>query len=158
MGPSSHSFSLARDAWGKLLLSNGAAGGPIPVVPVRAFPFSAPRQGVILCDAAGRELAWIDNLDTLPAEPRNMIEDELARREFVPLIRRIHRVSPRVEPSEWDVETDRGRARFVLNSADDVRRLDDVRAMVIDAHGIRYLIPSLVALDHTSRRILERYL
>jgi hypothetical protein len=158
MDPSSHSFSLSRDAWGKLLLSNGATGGPVPVVPIRAFPFSAPRQGVILCDAAGREVAWIDNLDTLPADLRTLIEEELARREFVPLIRRIHRVSPRVEPSEWDVETDRGRACFVLNSADDVRRLDDVRAMIIDAHGIRYLIPSLGSLDLTSRRILERYL
>jgi hypothetical protein len=158
MDLSSHLFSLSRDAWGRLLLSNGEPGDPIAVVPIRAFPFSAPRQGVILCDAEGREVAWIANLDGLPAELREMIEGELARREFVPLIRRIHRVSPRVEPSEWDVDTDRGRALFVLNSADDVRRLDDVRAMIIDAHGIRYLIPNLASLDAASRRILERYL
>jgi hypothetical protein len=158
MDPYSHSFSLSRDAWGKLLLSNGAADGPVPVVAVRAFPFSAPRQGVILCDAHGRERAWIECLDDLPANLREIIESELASREFVPLIRRIYRVTPRVEPSEWEVETDRGRVCFVLNSADEVRRLDDGRAMVIDAHGIRYVIPNLSTLDGTSRRILERYL
>ena len=32
------------------------------------------------------------------------------------------------------------------------------RALVIDAHGIRYLIPDTRTLDATSRRLLERYL
>ncbi len=40
----------------------------------------------------------------------------------------------------------------------DVRRLENRRAMVIDAHGIHYLIPDTEALDRQSRRILERYL
>jgi hypothetical protein len=56
------------------------------------------------------------------------------------------------------VETDRGRVRFVLNTADEVRRLDDRRAMVIDAHGIRYLINDMEDLDLASRRLLERYI
>jgi hypothetical protein len=63
-----------------------------------------------------------------------------------------------VEPSEWEVETDRGPTRFILNNEDDVRRLDDQRALVIDASGIRYLIPDLRSLDAASRRVLERYL
>ena len=74
------------------------------------------------------------------------------------MVRRIVRISAPVEPSEWEVETDRGRTRFVLNSEDDVRRLSDHRALIFDAHGIRYLIPDLRALDGTSRRLLERYL
>jgi hypothetical protein len=82
----------------------------------------------------------------------------MARREFVPIIRRIVRVSAPVEPSEWEVETDRGRTCFVVNSEDDVRRLDGQRAMILDTQGIRYLIPDLRGLDAASRRILERYL
>ena len=54
--------------------------------------------------------------------------------------------------------SDRGRVRFVLNTADEVRRLDDRRAMVIDAHGIRYLINDMEDLDLASRRLLERYI
>ena len=79
------------------------------------------------------------------------------RREFVPVVRRILSVSA-VEPSEWRVETDRGPTRFLLNSEDDVCPLDDHRALVTDANGIRYLIPDLRQLDATSRRLLERFL
>jgi hypothetical protein len=151
-------FSLHRDAWGRLILSNGPASAAIPVVAVRAFPFSCPRQGVALCDPEGREILWLENLDALSAEVRQVIEEELARREFVPVIRRICCIKPRIEPSEWEVETDRGRARFLLHSADDVRRLDERRAMVIDTHGIRYLINDMEDLDSLSRHLLERYL
>ncbi len=56
------------------------------------------------------------------------------------------------------METDRGPTKFVLKSDSDVRRLDNNRAMVIDAHGIHYLIPDTDALDRHTRRILERYL
>jgi hypothetical protein len=62
------------------------------------------------------------------------------------------------EPTEWDVETDRGLTRFILNSEDDIRRLGEGRALLVDAHGIRYLIPRLDSLDPFSRRVLERYL
>ena len=93
-----------------------------------------------------------------PACPTRQIEEELARREFVPVIRRILRVSAAVEPSEWDVETDRGPTSFVLDSEDDVHELDEYRALVTDAHGIRYLIPDVRRLDAHSRHLLERFL
>jgi hypothetical protein len=151
-------FSLHRDAFGRLVLTRPDGAQFAGVVPVRGFPFSSPRQGISLREAAGREIVWIDDLDTLPEHLRREIEAELAEREFVPVIRRIHRIRPRLEPSEWDVETDRGPTRFVLNSADDVRRLDDNRATVVDAHGVRYLLIDLEKLDAVSRRFLERYL
>jgi hypothetical protein len=151
-------FDLRRDAWGRLVLTEPAGGEVAGVVPVRAFPFSAPGEGIALCDAAGRELRWLPRLDDLPAGPRALVEEELARREFLPVIRRVVRVTPRVEPSEWHVETDRGPARFVLQSPDDVRRLDDRRATLTDGHGVRYLIADLAALDTASRQVLERYL
>ncbi|HEY2893827.1 MAG TPA: DUF1854 domain-containing protein, partial [Pirellulales bacterium] len=72
--------------------------------------------------------------------------------------RRILRVPVDAEPTQWEVETDRGPTRFVLNSNDDVRRLGPHRALVIDSHGIRYLIDDVRQLDHLSRRIIERYL
>ena len=62
------------------------------------------------------------------------------------------------EPSQWEVRTDRGETRFVVRQDEDVRRLDNHRALVIDAHGIRYLIEDTRELDAHSRRLLERYL
>jgi Domain of unknown function (DUF1854) len=151
-------FALGRDAWGRLVLTDADGRRHTGVEPVRTFPLSDPRHGVALCDADGREVLWVEDLDGLPPPLHRQLEEELARREFVPVIRRVVRVSAPVDPSEWEVETDRGRTHFVLNSEDDVHRLDEDRALVTDAHGIRYLIPDTRQLDAASRRLLERYL
>ena len=151
-------FGLSHDAWGRLVLTDADGRPHVGVEVVRAFPLSDPRHGISFCDDRGRELLWIDDLDALPAPLIAQIEGELARREFVPVIRRVLRVSAPVEPSEWEVETDRGRASFVINSEDDVHELGTNRALVTDGHGIRYLIPDIEGLDAHSRRLLERYL
>jgi hypothetical protein len=151
-------FGLSHDVWGRLVLTDADGRQHVGVEIVRAFPLSDPRHSISLCDDRGRELVWIDNLDALPAPLMAQIEDELTQREFVPIIRRVLRVSAPVEPSEWEVETDRGRTSFVLNSEDDVHELGDNRALVTDGHGIRYLIPDIERLDAQSRRLLERYL
>jgi len=151
-------FDLHYDAWGRLVLIDAAGRGHVGVEPIRGFPISNPHHGISICDAEGHELVWIDNPDELPAPVRGVLAESLARREFLPVLLRIVKISTLVEPSEWDVETDRGRARFILNNEDDIRRLDDHRAVVIDANGIRYLIPDIRSLDPASRRFLKRYL
>lgn len=151
-------FGLDHDAWGQLVLTDAEGRQHVGVEVVRAFPLSDLRHGIAICDSQGRELVWIDDLGALPASLVQQIENELAKREFVPVIRRILNVSAPVEPSRWEVETDRGRTFFVLNSEDDVHELDEHRALITDAHGIRYLIADIEQLDANSRRLLERYL
>lgn len=145
-----------RQEGGRLVLTDAA--GAHGVEPVRAFPLSAPREGVSLCDGGGKELLWIESLDAVEPEARRLIEERLAQRAFVPVLRRVLAVSSAVEPSEWEVETDRGRTRFVLKNEDDVHLLDDHAALITDAHGIRYLIADVRGLDGPSRRLLERFL
>jgi hypothetical protein len=151
-------FHLEHDAFGRLVFIETDGTHHAGVTPVRGFPISNPAHGISLLSAEGHELAWIDDLAEVGPAIRQAIESELANREFVPQIRRILHVSMPSEPCEWDVETDRGRTKFVLKSEDDVRQLDSHRAMIVDAHGIRYLIPDTSQLDRFSRRILERYL
>lgn len=150
-------FQLDHDAFGRLVLTLPDGERHVDVHPVRGFPISDPRRGLALTSAEGRELVWIDDLDAVPAATRTVLEAELAQREFLPVIKRIYRVSLQTNPCQWEVETDRGRTEFVIKSEDDVRRLEGRRAIVTDAHGIRYLIPSVETLDRNSRRILERY-
>ncbi len=154
----SRPFALHHDAWGRLVLTDTDGRQHIGVELIRAFPLSDPRHGISICDSGGRELVWLADLEGLPAPLARRIEEELAKREFVPIILHILNVSAPVEPSEWEVETDRGRTSFVLNSEDDVHELDEQRALLTDAHGIRYLIPDIAQLDANSRRLLERYL
>lgn len=149
---------LHHDSWGRLILTDAAGHEHSGVTVVRAFPMSAPRHGVSILGSDGHELAWIDDLDTLPPGERQAIEDALNRREFLPQLRRIVSVSGSVEPTEWEVETDRGATRFILNSDDDVRPLKGNRAVIVDSNGVRYLIADVDTLDAPSRGILERYL
>ncbi len=151
-------FDLQHDAWGRLVLIDAEGVRHWPVEPVRGFPISDPDHWVSICDSEGNELVSIEDAMTLTPEVRRVLERDLARREFVPLIRRVLSVPADSEPTEWEVETDRGPTRFLLNSGDDVRRLGPHRALLIDAQGIRYLIEDTRQLDPASRRILERYL
>ncbi|HTQ40492.1 MAG TPA: DUF1854 domain-containing protein [Pirellulales bacterium] len=151
-------FHLQHDAFGQAVLTLPDGAQHVGVHAVRGFPISDPQRGIALCTAEGRELVWVDDLAQLPPAVRSAVEAELAQSEFLPKIQRILSISMQTDPSEWNVETDRGQTKFLLKSKDDVRRLDQDRALITDAHGVRYLIADATALDRTSRRILERYL
>jgi hypothetical protein len=126
---------------------------------VRAFPILAPGEGISLLSTEGHEVAWVDRLGDLPPAYQSLIEDELARREFMPLLQRILEVSSFSTPCTWTVETDRGRTEFVLRGDEDIRRIGTGRSLLVaDAHGIHYLVPDQKALDAHSKRILDRFL
>lgn len=156
-GQSAPKFSLVRDQWGQLIFvaAKGETFGN--VTPVALFPISGPESWISIRSADGIELACIEDPRTLPADVWQLLKEDLSRREFVPTIRRIVRVSGNTEPCEWQVETDRGPTRFVLKSDEDVRRIGDHEILILDAHGTRYHIPDLTAVDVKSRRIVEWY-
>ena len=156
--PRSTHFKLWRDELGSMMLTLADGTSHAGVLPVRAFPLSAPGAGLSLVGTDGHELVWIDHLDTLPAEQRALIEVELAPREFMPLIQRLREVSSFATPSTWTVDTDRGPTQFVLKSEDDIRRLPDGRLLLLSAQGMQFCIARLEALDRHSRRLLERFL
>lgn len=152
-------FILERDSRGGLILVNRDGVRSESVVPVRPFPISGPPELIILCGADGRELLCLDDFGQLPAKQREMIVAELAHREFMPAVTRIERVYADTDPSEWRIETDHGQTSFLMNDGDtDVRRLGPNRILLVDIHGIRYLIPDVRQLDAASRRILDRYM
>jgi hypothetical protein len=150
-------FSLDRDVFGQLVLTDADGQRHSGVEPARAYPISCPEQWVSLCDAEGHEVLFVRDLEKLPPDLRSTLEEELGRREFVPMIENILKVADDNDPSEWEVETDRGRTTFLLDSEDDVRRLGPFRVLFIDTHGIRYIIPDIRKLNSGSRRIMERY-
>ena len=150
-------FGLSYDAWQRLVLIDEDGRRFVGVEPIRVFPISAPQQWISICDAEGRELVCLEDLSQLQPQVRELLEEELARREFVPAITRIQRVTG-TDPSQWDVETDRGSTKFLLKSDDDIRKLSASDVLIVDAYGIRYLVRDFRRLDSHSRRLLERYL
>ncbi|MDP2035456.1 MAG: DUF1854 domain-containing protein [Polaromonas sp.] len=152
------SFKLERHASGRLLLTDSQGQHHLGVVPVRAFPIAAPGEGISLVGSEGHELAWLERLDSLPAALRSLLEEELALRDFVPVITRIKSVSSFGTPSTWDVETDRGDTSFVLKGEEDIRRLSRQSLLIAAGHGVHFSVKDMGALDRASRRLLERFL
>jgi hypothetical protein len=151
-------ISLHHDAFGRLVLTLADGQSHSGVVPVRAFPFSAPDQWISLCDESGHEVLCLNDVAELDRETRDQLAAELARREFIPRILRVLRVVKGGVASQWFVQTDRGDTSFELPSEDNIRRLGSDSALLIDSHGIRYRITSVPQLDAHSRRILRQYL
>ncbi len=154
----SPTFGLSLDAWGKLVLIDADGERHVGVTPIRIFPATDAAHWISIISASGRELVLIEDPQALAAPIRELLEVELAQREFMPEIKQILYVSSIMEPCDWEVVTDRGRARFVLKSEDDVRRLGPYSGIIIDAHCVRYLIRDTRQFDPYGRRAVEQYI
>ena len=151
-------YSLSRNAFGRLVFTGANGEVREGVVPVRAFPITAPGRGISLVDPDGHELAWIEAVSDLPDETRRHVETDLANREFMPEIKRIEAVSSFATPTTWRVETDRGSTSFVLKGEEYIRRLTPTALLITDSQNINFLIRDRTALDHHSRKVLDRFL
>jgi hypothetical protein len=149
-------LSLRRDAFGRLVLEL-AGQAHVGVLPVRAFPLTAPEEGLSLVSAEGHELAWVARWAELPTATQALLHEELAPREFMPEVRRLVAVSSFATPSTWTVQTDRGDAQFVLKGEEDIRRLG-AGLLISSGHGVVYRVRETAALDRASRKLLERFL
>lgn len=138
---------LERDGFGRLVVVDAEGVRHAGVVPVRAFPLSAPGDGLSLVGGDGRELLWIDRVDDLPEEVRALLAQDLAARDFAPTLRKLHKVSSFGVPSTWQVSTDRGETSFVLKAEEDIRRLEGGALLIASAHGVQFRIPDVRALD-----------
>jgi hypothetical protein len=155
---SADAFDLRRDAFGRLLLTDAQGREHAGVLVVRAFPISAPGEGVSVLDAEGHELAWVPQLGDLDEARRTLLAEALEQREFMPRLLRVRSVSSFATPSTWQVDTDRGPTSFVLKGEEDIRRLGPGLLIVNDMHGVQYLNRHLMAMDRHSRRLLDRFL
>jgi len=151
-------FTLSRDAYGQLVLTAKNGDRHAGIVPVRAFPIAAPAEGIALVNTEGHEVGWVDSIADLPPAIGQLVEEELASREFVPEIRQILDVSSFACPSTWQVVTDRGNASLLLKGEEDIRRLSQTQMMISDTHGIQFLIRDIGTLDRPSRKLLDRFL
>jgi hypothetical protein len=125
---------------------------------VRAFPISHPHEAIAIVDRDGRELVWLDKLDLVNLDNQKLIEEELASREFMPVLTRINQVSTFATPSTWQVETNRGPTEFILRGEENIRRVNKTMYLISDTHGVQYLIQDIQVLDKHTRRLLDRFL
>jgi hypothetical protein len=158
MDNSMKNFTLSRNTFGQLCLRTEDGQFYEQVLPVKAFPISLPGECIALVDRDGHELVWLENLNQISADNQVIIKEELANREFMPVLTRISEVSSFATPSTWTVETSRGATQFVLKGEEDIRRISKDTYLISDNHGVQYLIENIQLLDKHSRRLLDRFL
>ena len=149
--------TLERDALGRLVFIDAAGTHHVGVYPVRAFPITAPGAGISIMDLSGKELYWFDGITAIPEGELALIEEELATREFMPVIEKITRVSTFATPSIWDIETDRGPTRIRLKGEEDIRRIAGNMLLIADSNGLQFLIQDSTQLDKVSKKLLDRF-
>jgi hypothetical protein len=150
-------LSLQATSEGRLTAWHAPSGCVMPVTPVRAFPLTAPERALCLVDERGHEIACIDDIRTVSPELRTLIQADLERREFRPVVQSIDHVEVRTTHSEWQVTTDRGQAKFSLEDEEQVRALGNGRYVVVDQGGTRFIVPNAQKLDKASQRRLHRF-
>ncbi|MBU6224350.1 MAG: DUF1854 domain-containing protein [Burkholderiales bacterium] len=151
-------FSLSFNPLGQLTVELPDGMLHEAAVAVRAFPIAAPQESVSILSAEGKELLWIDNLANVSASNQKVIEKALQMREFMPEILRLDSVNSFSTPCTWRVQTSRGSTEFVLKGEEDIKRLSGHTLIVVDAHGVQFLIRHLPSLDRHTRKLLDRFL
>jgi hypothetical protein len=149
--------SLHADDDRRLRLSHPPSSRHWFVIPVRAFPLTAPNRAICLLDDRGHEISYIDDLNELATATRELIESDLASREFRPIVQHIDRIDVLTTHAQWHVTTDRGQVSFAIEDEEQVRALGDGRYVIVDQSGTRFVVPNLQGLDSKSRRALHRF-
>ena len=155
--PTHEDFQLWCDDFGVWHLNFGGQTHE-RVIAVRAFPIVAPNEGVSILSQEGRELLWLERLESLPETQKASLETCLQNREFMPQITQLEAVSSFVTPSRWSVQTTRGATELLLKGEEDIKRLNANTLIISDAYGVQFLIKDLSALDRHSRKLMDRFL
>ncbi|MEI6970674.1 MAG: DUF1854 domain-containing protein [bacterium] len=128
-------------------------------VVTRIFPLTHPNQYLSVRDGSGTEVGILRSLDRLDETSRSLVEGDLARRYFLPVIHRITAVVERFGTVEWQVDTDRGKYRFTTRDMrDNVLRLGGGRYIIQDVDENRYEVRNATLLDRPSLTRLLRHL
>ncbi len=145
---------LRRDEFTDLILEY--RGERQPVTAHRAFPLTATGQFIVLKGVDGTEIGAIRDIASLDDESRNILESDLERTYFAPVILQVNRLEENFHIPKWDVETDSGHRVFEVRSRRrDIRIMQGGRILLRDADGNRYEIPDYRELDPVSRALVE---
>jgi hypothetical protein len=141
----------------RLTLDNDRSWAKVSVA--RAFPLSDPEHYIGFLDGAGKDVGILHDPGLLDPESRKVVEEELEKRYFVPIVERVTAVKEEFGTIYWTVETDRGTKEIVVrNLRDNIQELSQSRIIITDADGNRFEFPDTSKLDNKSLGIIMRNL
>ena len=101
----------------------------------------------------------IRHMSDFDEETNMLLNEELDRRYFTPVIQKIHSVREKFGYTYWDTDTSAGRITFILADIFNAVRLkDDGSVMINDIDGNVFSITDPSKLDSASYKKIEIYL
>ncbi|HLJ58006.1 MAG TPA: DUF1854 domain-containing protein [Chthonomonadaceae bacterium] len=131
----------------------------IKVSVARAFPLSDPDHYLGFLDGDGKDIGLLHDPGLLDPESRQVVDDELEKRYFVPVVERVLSVKEEFGTIYWSVETDRGQKDIIVrNLRDNLQELAASRVIITDVDGNRFEFPDVSKLDGKSQGVILRAL
>ena len=125
----------------------------------RQFPFELQWEFISVMNEDGDELGIIRDVALFGDDARALLETELRRRYYSPIIDRIISIKERYGFSYWKVHTAEGDVSFTLQDTyRSIIRAGATRVIMLDVNGNRFEIPDTAALDRKSYKRIEIYL
>ena len=129
-------------------------GDAIPVRLRQCFPWSEPGRQLSLRDDDDREVALVEDPETLSEESRLALDLALADAGFVLEVVRVVSIEEEVEIRQWTVETAHGRRSFQTHLDNWPRALPAGGLLIRDVAGDLYRLAAPRVMDRRSRELL----
>ena len=121
----------------------------------RAFPLEMADAFIGLFAADGEEIGIIEDLTTIEADSRRVLDDELQRTYFLPVITEFGDIGEEFGVVHADVQTSSGPRHIEIRGIrSNIRLLSRHRALIEDTDGNRYELRDLRQLPKLTREIL----
>ena len=121
----------------------------------RAFPLDDPKRYIGFTASDGSELGMLEAIDSLDSASRQVLEAELSKVYFLPVITAIDTIDEEYGIVEADVQTSSGPRHIEIRQIRrNIRLLPRNRALIEDAEGNRYELRERHRLPRLTRDIL----
>ena len=126
----------------------------------RSFPLTSRREYISIRDGEDHEIGIIMSLDDLPVDTARLLDEELDRRYFAPVIEKIVSLKEEFGYIYWDVVSDAGSCRFTVKGGENnVSLLSGDTLLIIDVDGNRFEFPDYEnRADSKSLKLIETML
>ena len=135
------------------------------IVPVRAFPITEPDEYISIREpdtrerGKGQEIGLIRKLSDFDTETVKLINEELDRRYFTPVVQKLNGLKEKFGYYYFDAQTSAGKINFVMNNPySNFRTLEDGRVFMYDIDGNCFEILDPYKLDKQSLKLIEIFL
>ncbi len=128
------------------------------VILTRALPLTKPDEYICISDVDKNELGIIENVETFSPEQRKMINRELSKRYFCPVITEIKSVKEKFGNFYFDVMIGGTKKNFTVKNLSKNIRHHGEGFDIIDVDGNRFNIPDYSQISGKSRRNLDPYI